>query len=63
MFSRQFRRCLRDICFFSRCLGDVEPMLKEIQELFSKHLAVVWGDVKMFVMYVDVTLGLVLANM
>ena len=63
MSSRLFRRCLRDAQeMFSGCLGDVEPMFKKDRELFSNYLAIVWGDVQMCLMYVEVVLGFVLAN-
>ena len=47
---------------FSKCLQDAKPMFKTDQELFSKYLAVVWGDVYMLLMYAEVILGIVLAT-
>ena len=47
---------------FSRRLGYVGPMLKKDQDLFSKGLASVLGDVYMCLMYVEVVLGIVWAK-
>ena len=47
---------------FNRRLGYVEPMLKQDQDLLSKCLASVWGDVYMCLMYVEVVLGIVWAK-